>query len=489
MSTQPLELPRTGAQFASQQRTAESQLVLLALACAVSWLILAVQAPEGLLPTGLLVVLVGTAGVILVHQTSLAVGDSRVRNLGYWHLLKLPLVLSILYWGWVPDLDPMFAYDGYDPQRYYFQAQELAESGFGDWELVSAVNYGGILYFYGSMFCLFGHNPAAPALINCLTTLIAALLVVRVAYLIRPEPWNGWVCGLMLLLPELVWYDALTSRESIAMALMTSSTLPLGMLFLRQEKFRLLDWRCALSASSMLLLASLRTSMLVPAAAVILILFLTLRVDPRKRLIGFAMLGVTCVLLTIAPMLATNMRTVDFSYLRSLQMAREFSETQGAEWSERSFGQMLIPKTPLQEIVFAPIRLAFYIVTPLPNLSFKISGLIGRSWEDWQGFLTCLSAGLNLLILPRSLTSLAGALRNRAARPQLLLHVPCWVVLASIAFGNVIISARYRVMAMGFFWATSCLVTPQQKKTLFLMNLLWFGALGAGGVVYFLYKF
>jgi hypothetical protein len=169
-----LVTPQSGQWFAARQQRGESQLVWLGLITALSWIVLVYHQPVGLLRTAMLVPAVAVLGVLIVHRVSRRVGDVNVQRISIVFLLKIPLVLLLMYWAWVPELHPMWADVGYDPQRYYYQAFDVAQAGFRS-DVLSGVNYGGILFYYGVVFVLFGHNPAAPALINCLTTLLAGM--------------------------------------------------------------------------------------------------------------------------------------------------------------------------------------------------------------------------------------------------------------------------------------------------------------------------
>jgi len=490
-----LVAPKSGQWFAARQQRGEAQLVLIGLVTALSWVVLVCHQPVGILRTAALVPAVAILGVLLVHRVSVRVQDVNVQRISLLFLLKIPFVLLLMYWAWVPELHPMWADNGYDPQRYYYQAFDVAQSGFqGD--VLASVNYGGILFYYGAVFMLFGHNPAAPALINCLTTLVAGLALVEAAHLATGGRRSMWMLGFLILLPELVWFDALTSRESIAMTLLITATLPLGSMFLRQrglatsrsDTVHILQGPILLSLVSLAMLSVIRTTMLLPAAAIIMLLFVTLRMDSRRRLAGFLAVGLTLVVLVVAPSVVSSLRSFDFGYLRTFQLTREATAAENIVWSERSFGQLLVPDTLAEEFLFAPIRLVFYVVTPLPSITFHLTGLVRGGWQDWQNLSATASAVIYLFLLPRCVASLLASIRDPQLRSQLLLHVPLWIALSTIAIGNVIIVARYRVMAAGLLWACGCLPEPRHRRLTMAMNGLWFGALLLGGFAYILYK-
>ena len=125
---------------------------------------------------------------------------------------------------------------GYDPQRYYFDAKTLIEGGF-DSEIARAINidYTGIVYYYGVLFALLGQNPVIPALVNAFITLLATLLLVRVGYQIKRERGpHDWRLGLGMVLPEVLWFDTITARETLVMSLYLIAALSVARYFIRK---------------------------------------------------------------------------------------------------------------------------------------------------------------------------------------------------------------------------------------------------------------
>src|ERR1041384_321915 len=95
--------------------------------------------------------------------------------------LTLVLCLSALWRSHLAAGGP--ALEG-DQERYYFQAADFARSGFRV-STVPSLNYTGVLFFYGAVFAVFGHNVVAPALVNLLLVAAATLLLIRVGTKIK----------------------------------------------------------------------------------------------------------------------------------------------------------------------------------------------------------------------------------------------------------------------------------------------------------------
>ena len=137
------------------------QLTLLVFTVGVGGLLIVSAVKENLGISFLLLCLLSVAGLLLCQHTQKALDDSSLKVLGYYWLIKLLLTFFLLYASWIPILNTE---SQYDPVRYYYQAGDLARNNF-DFGLIH-INYIGVLYYYGVIFYLIGHNPIIPALLN-----------------------------------------------------------------------------------------------------------------------------------------------------------------------------------------------------------------------------------------------------------------------------------------------------------------------------------
>ncbi|GIW93672.1 MAG: hypothetical protein KatS3mg110_1713 [Pirellulaceae bacterium] len=477
------ELPRSHS--ASRLETA---FVLNVFAVALLSYLLSVNITVGLLRTIFLAVAVVVGGTMLIRHLAVRLNDRRIERLIGFYLLKLVATLAILFWGWVPDLHPTQADSGYDPQRYYYQSADLLRPGHHE-DLLSSNNYPGVLFYYAGIFALFGHNPAAPALVNAFFTLLAVTTLVEAAYLVMPPNWSGWKVGLLMLLPEIVWYDALTSRETISMMLLVCGTVPLGMLFISRRPNTTSAGRVATAISCLLLLGFIRTSMMLPAFLIITTLFMLFGMKARYRLWAVMLLMVAAALCWLAAYAMTKLRAFDFSYLAAWRISRELTATDSIRWSDRSLGQLLVPQTPWQEVLFAPLRMVAYLMTPLPSITFDWQGLQNREWQDWQNFLTTISSTIYIWYLPHLATVVWHSITAPPRRRRLLVVGPAVIVLGTVAVGNVILTPRYRIMAVGFLWTTLCMFDGYNTREYLLLRILWWAGLVVGLALFFQIKY
>jgi len=467
------------------------QLLLLIITILIGWGLIAAVGIEGLGQTmGVFLVVAGT-GITLITRLRLQLRDPHLQKLGYAFLAKLLLILVVLYVGWTPQLDPTGEIFGYDPQRYYFQAGELAESGFAPSE--SLINYVGILYYYGVLFALFGQNPVLPALINTCVTLLATLVLIRVGYRIKRERApTDWTLGLAMIIPEVVWFDALTARESLTMALMTMATLWMGGYLIRKPGDRLSLVVVYLGSMVALgLLGLIRTSALVPAFGGMILLLTFLKITGARRLVGSFVVGAGGIILLLAPTLSMGLGSYDFDYFDVLVRitTRDNQFLEGMTWSERSLGELLIPENVFQSAAFAFPRLVFYLVAPLPQIGFSLRGLMDGNWFDWQALAMSMSSALYIALLGLALAGLVQAFLIGKWRDGLVMHLPCWVTLLAVAGGTQFIHERYRVMAVLLLCGGIWLGRNCPKGLIRRAYVGWLAILGLVGTFYVSYKF
>jgi len=453
-----------------------------------------------LLTATLQVALVNTLGLFLVvvliglwrcRATTIRLADTKLRVLGTLWLIKLSLTLFLLYTGWMPQLDPALSDSwGYDPQRYYQDAYDLIETG---WNVTQSTNYQGIIFYYGALFYLFGHNPVIPALINAFVTLLGTLFLIRVAYELKTlRGPRDWTLAYLLLIPEIVWYDVMTGRETLVAVLVLVSTLSIGQYLVGPVKMPFL--RTALIGGACLVaLLAVRTSMAIPV--VVSVVMMGLFLPSEKRLIvapKLLFIALVFGLLALGPLVQTMIGGYDIEYISLLLQAQSFEANVAAEmeWSDNSIGLLLAPNNAFEFILFLVPRAILYLVAPLPNIAIPITDLLDGSYVAWQRLLTIPTSLMMIGALPYALAGFSLALKQRKKRPApLVLYISFWVTLAAIAGGNIIIHERYRVMMTLLLFACAWLgYTSCTKQHIRRYAILWYVVLTSAAVFYMIYK-
>lgn len=467
------------------------QSALLALVVGLSVAQILATVTSGLLGAVFTYLFVAFVGLQQCYSTQRKLADGNLNVLASIWLAKLGLTVFLLYVGWIPQLDPASSPEwGYDPQRYYQDAFDLS---LDDWNTLSNLNYQGIIYYYGVIFYLLGHNPLIAALVNVFVTLLATLYLIRAAYEFKGQPGSrDWTLAYLLLIPEVVWYDVLTSRETLSAALLIFSTVAAGRYIVSTSRISFMA-TLALVGGGLVGILAVRTTMVLPGILAIVLMAVLLTPQGRFDFLQKALL----VLLGISMLLAgpwvqsvIGGYDVDVAEIASGLVAFEKNVASEMEWSDRSAGFLLVPNNTLQAIIYTVPRVVLNIVAPLPNVNISLSDLGNGSWFAWQGLMTAITSVLNVLALPYVMAGFAFAYRHRRVRPGLLvLHISFWALFIAIAGGNMIIHERYRVMSSLFFYAcawqgfVSCArgqVRPYAYG--------WYASLALGGALFVAYK-
>lgn len=467
----------------------QTALLLLVLGVGLSLILATVQVKP--FTTALLYVLVMFLGLQRCRATQRKLLDPKLNILNSLWPVKLALTLYLLHVGWIPELEPTGSSEwGYDPQRYYRDAFDLIEN---NWNPTVGLNYQGILFFYGAIFYLLGHNPVIPALINNLVTLLGTLYLIRLAYEFKGNSGpRDWILAFALLIPELLWYDIMTSRETLMAVLILVALLATGRYIVHSSCVSL-KGTMLLVSTCLAVILGVRTIMAIPVVVSIGIMIILLK---RWQINAIApkmiILGLVVALVAMGPMLQLFLGGHEVDYVGSLWGAQSFERSWEFEsgWSEKSIGLLLVPNNTWQAVLFAMPRMIIYLVVPLPNYLISITDLSNGSWSAWQHLIGILSSGLNILLMPYTIAGFAWAYKQRAQKPaQMVLHLAFWVMFIMIAGGSIIIHERYRVMVLlllfGCAWSG---YTSQSKGVILKSAIIWYIILGAAGLFYISYK-
>ncbi|HVR40618.1 MAG TPA: hypothetical protein VMU84_16100 [Thermoanaerobaculia bacterium] len=449
----------------------------VAVAIAICSAFLVIGARDGFWRSLLLLWLVAIGGALLVFRTASCTGDDRVLNLVHVHALKLVLGFAVLHFGWIPSLDQTSPMYGYDPQRYYFESEELRASGFNTAALPS-LKYTAVLYFYGGLYGIFGFNPYAPALFNSLVALWGMLAVLRAAYAVKTKRSPGdWMLGLTLLIPEIIWFDQLVSRETLNTALMSVGVLGSTSYLLPKDvvkRLKIVGFASAIP--SLLFLGILRTSALAASMAAIGAIYFLHRMTMRQRLLAVAVLVIAGAALAAAPSIVLRLGGYELTYLEELNpsyRAQTALNDPQYIWGENSVGRRLVGDTPAKLVFFAPIRMLSYIILPLPIARPTLEGLRAGSWWDWQGVLMDASSIIYIFIVPWVLALAIEVVRKRSIENATMFLVAFGVIYSGIVIGNQILHERYRVMSVPLLAACAWLGRDASRSSRRRALALW----------------
>lgn len=443
--------------------------------------------PEGLWRTLALVWITAIGGAILIFRTAHRANEERVLRLVHVWALKLIAGIAILYFGWMPGLDPLSENYGYDPQRFYDQAQILQRAGYST-SAAAVMNYTGVLYVYAVVFGLFGANSFAPALVNALVSIWAILVVLRFLYALPQHRRNYWLAGLTIIIPEIIWFDDLVSRETLTTALLTVGILGCTSYLLPRDSVRRLhvtSFRVAIL--SLVLLGILRMSALAAAIAAIGVIYFAHRMTFKQRVVAVTVFVVISGALAVAPAIIRTLGGYKLDYLKELNpsfRAETALRDPNFVWSEGSIGRRLIGDTPAKLVLFTPIRMVVYLVLPLPNARVSFAELADGQWLPWQTALTAASAAIYIVLIPYVIALGIDVVRKRAPHGASILFVAFVVILTGIVTGNQILHERYRIMSIPLLVACSVLGTNATRSARRTGIALWLMTLGGAVAAY-----
>ena len=441
--------------------------------------------------TLLIFVAVTGLGLWLCHRTRVDLADTKLKILSTFWLLKVITTLFLLYVGWIPQLDPSSANWGYDPQRYFQDAWILIEDG---WNPSVGSNYQGIIFFYGAIFYLFGHNPVIPALINAFITLLGTLFLIRCVYsFVQERTIKDWTIAGLLLVPEVLWYDVMTGRDSMMAVLLIFASLSVGRYLFGTISVGLTKYTM-LAGTALLAILAVRTSMAVPVIASIGVMAMLLRtkgkIGPLVKVLIFGAAIFVMMLGGVIQEITGGQQSFDFVQAIEYGLVFESNVAASNQWSDNSIGLLIAPNNALQAVLFLPPRMLLYIAAPLPNVAVSITELINGNWGAWQSLMTIPTSAMMLLGLPFALAGAAQAWRFRRIQPApLVLHITFWITFMAVAGGNIIIHERYRVMFTLMLFA--CIwygYTRCSRREVKRWALPWFSLLAVGAVFYAGYK-
>jgi hypothetical protein len=250
---------------------------------------------------------------------------------------------------------------------------------------------------------------------------------------------------------------------------------------------------------SVLAIAAVRTSMLLPVFASIVLMILLVKPPHGKRIVQRGILGVAAILvLTLGPLIASYLGGYEFDVAETIEAVTSASEnlelTANLEggWSENSIGRLLLPANLVQAVLFIPLRMVLYLVTPLHNMG-PIGNLLAGNWIAWmvvEGLCFLSSSVINMLAVPCALAALAQSVKRRKDDvAPLVFHVSYWVTFVAIAGGNLVIHERYRVMATLLLWGCAWLgARTCSKGQIYRAAMFWYGLVSLGALFYFGYK-
>ena len=360
--------------------------------------------------------------------------------------LKLLVTLVIVQYLWVPSYGTGGIHrqaNAFDPAVYDYHGNIWAQSS----DFTATVMYGGIIYYIGLIYKIFGVSTFYVGLFNSLLSLSAFLFLTGILYLGSREtkPWKFMALGMFL--PEVAYFDAIPAKAALVNASLSMAILSLYAIIDRKKY--LLSY-CSL-AFSLLILTMIRATTIIIFIAISFAFLLWDFRKNKKYLFSLTLMAV--IFFVSSPTIisktggyASNISVEIFNISRKAEWGVQQVEKQPGGASN-SLSLLFMPYNLKQAILFAPFRSVFFLVAPFPRLLWDPNISFNRNF-------TRLNVWCFIFLLP----SIFAALFQKRCRKNRLypyLVIPFILIIVLIANGTYIIHPRYRVMLDPILLATA----------------------------------
>lgn len=273
-------------------------------------------------------------------------------------LASYDISLILLYLMWTPWLSPDSGSWGFDPQRYYAYAIEVIQTG----EISIYLNGLGVVYFYALVMAILGIDPLVPLFVNSLLTYYAVLLVVRFLGHKNTNFYRfGW---LLILIPELIYFNLMPSRDILCASFMTICVIKILEPGLHH---RLIGF----AAFSLLFI--IRPTMSLPLVICFLI---NSSFSKRGKMASFFYLGIILALMVwLSSLEGVTSTDNDTKISDRVQNVTQTSNSDEHQEDDNSTVSFLTPHNSFQFVVFGIIRSFAYVVIPPGVIMSPVSSL------------------------------------------------------------------------------------------------------------------
>jgi len=401
------------------------------------------------------------------------------------YLLKMLICILITTFVWEPGLIDKSSWSyGYDPQRFYEYAEILLENNFrGESLRVLNLNYTGIIYYFSIPMSVFGRSTLIPLFMNLVVTELAISKLIR--FMVDQNITRGlsMLIIALTLAPEVLWFDCLSSRESLLMALTTYFALDLVSLIGSGNNEEVkptigIIMRIILTICGLVLV---RLSMLVIIiSSIAMLITLVPQRKGRLLIVIFVLISLVVAMSSLVPtlMLALGSSGVGLEGYLGMLTGLDQGLTDG--WRELdgmgSFARELIPKGPFTAILYSIPRLLLYLLAPLGAQQMNFGLLAELRWEDWQRLFMMLSASINLMFFPLILAGIKSKI-SYGNQHVISYYLVLSIVLLGIAGGNFIIHERYRLAGSLLLLGGYYIGYNSESKDIRLAYIAWLYAM------------
>lgn len=370
-------------------------------------------------------------------------------------LSSFMISLLILHFYWTPELPTT----GFDPARYYNYAASLVKGQL----LAEGLNYFGVVYFYYFLFSLLGLDPLIPLYLNVLLVLYACLMLANLLYR-TGVPYK--MSALLLLIPEIMYYNVMSSREILCMVFGVYVIINLFKIYTKEISYlRLIPTLIILA-----LMIFIRPPYGICTILVIGIYMMFATHRKRKTIVYIVVLlvvAVVCIGAAGAIGDNGNIGSVLSSTIEN-RVTGENEMNDDFTYGKSSIAAKLIPHNPIEFVVFGVIRTMAYVIVPPSVILNPINSL--NVITDVRGYTEWTTLLMMIYIIRVYKTVKNNFKHSEVIR---LIAISFFVFFLLVGMFNInLIQQRYRVVYDMFYFSLALIYMSRykQKKTVAIMS-------------------
>lgn len=406
-------------------------------------------------------------GYVIVTSTVRHVDDSKLKYIYVLWPIKFMIVTLISSLIWQPSSSTEGRGSwGTDPQRF-LERIDLISAGLDG--ALTEFNHPGLILIFAELNRLPLDSAWLIVYVNLLLSLLTGCLVVVLAYKGLPNRRRGgWTIGLVLLIPDFMWHDAMLTKESFSSLLVLLFACGTGFVLTNVKAFG-----PALSylmlTTSVLGMATVRPRLLLVCSVSVVIFVLVSQVR-RRQIRKAAAGGLVAGLFALAFVTSESYWRHFVGQQVNTSLGEGLPTGAGAQGPAlvQDIAQSIITQSGEPSTHDYLSRLAGYALAPLHKANIDFQLLLGGDWLTWSLAISSLSAlVLVLLLLPTLRASYLAISCPSTRNFPLLASALVLTYFVSVTAGTDIIHERYRsaIMPMYLLLAWFGVFAPRKAKS------------------------
>jgi hypothetical protein len=394
-------------------------------------------------------IMVAVVGILIINRM-LHKQSPNIRNkFIFLFLLSYGISLIYMHFSWVPYMQKNYGIMAFDPIRYYYGANEMTRYG----STTAGMNYFGVVYFYAFFMKILGINPLVPLFVN---ELLALYAVLGITNFFKPVSKGNVIkyMPFLLIIPEIICYNAFSSREIICM---TCFTIFLINAFKMLKVFNGIN--LAICALSLFFLLFVRPPYGFIAILCVIIYAVTLSKD-KKRVIIMGLLFAGVLVLSIQQ--TSKIGDTSDALNEQFDTSDAVIQSDSGNYSQNSVSLMLLPSNSFEFVVFGIIRSFAYVVISPSNIMDPYNSFFNLNGISPTDIYCSWTSLLMMICFPLFYKGIKGFNKtNNQYKIMMLSLLICFFVVGT--FMASFIHIRYRIIYDLLYFSIALYILSEKK--------------------------